>query len=217
MEGSFGGRVGEALGELGRASRNGLFDKRSLGVSRWDNVLERYKYSGTQRLPVRLFGRVFKEPFYYVVERLGGEEMMLVRPLLGSSYREGSVFGFFGFSGFKAYKPGQPILLVEGVADLVYVRRHYPFVLACLTAGVSRSQMFFLRNLTGEVWTAFDSDSAGRKGTRDFGRAWGGLHYSIDCPLKDWGEVYEDSRFWGVTSSLFNYFIESRVKYGKCE
>lgn len=175
---------------------NQLSGKDSLGIPRWDFVVNSYRYSGTVKLPVRVNNVVFHTPFYFVIEKLQIEEMIYIRPIEGEPYRLGDVYGFFGLSTFHGYKKDYPIILVEGIADWAAVKNYYKYVLAVLTSNVSTKQLFFLSNLTDFVVNGFDADAAGVKGAETseskFKRV-GLRSMNLLCPDKDWGKMQESS------------------------
>lgn len=192
----------ESLSDL-----NQLSGKDSLGISRWDYVLNSYKYSGTVKLPVRINGIGFSTPFYFIIEKLQAEEMIFIRPIEGEPYRIGDVYGFFGLSTFKGYKKEYPIILVEGIADWAAIKNHYKYVLAVLTSTVSTKQLFFLSNLTSFVVKGFDADAAGLEGAErsesKFKRV--GLNsMNLICPEKDWGKMLESSYGLEALKEIFD-------------
>lgn len=191
----------------------GLWDKTPLEFKRWNIFLETYKFSGTQRLPIKLFGRIWREPFYYFFEKIGNQELFFVKPIRGEPYREGDVFKFFGFTAFKDWSLDNPIILVEGPADLICMKKFWKHSLCTLTSGVSRAQLFYLMNITNNIWTAFDNDNAGRHATLEFSKIWydigRGQHRSIECPLQDWGKVLEEENVFREAEQLMKFHLEN--------
>lgn len=57
----------------------------------------------------------------------------------------------------------KPILVVEGVGDLLALKPIYPNVVATLTSGLSKTQLSILQLLTNHLILAYDNDEAGNK------------------------------------------------------
>jgi hypothetical protein len=175
-----------------------LFEKDYLGIKRWDNLLKGFHTSGVVKLPVQVFNRVWRTPFYYFIEGLGNQEMMYIKPIKGEPYRQNDVFGFFGMSGFAKYQPEFPIILVEGPADWATIKQVYPFVLCTLTAGVSQRQIYFLNNIThSPVLTMFDNDEPGADAANKFAKEtvrYGMKTQPICYSGKDPGDIWESAR-----------------------
>ena len=186
--------IKEALDTLSK-----VCSKRHLGIKRWDDVIDNYKYSGVVKIPVKLGYRVFQHPFYFVFEKMQDEEMIYFRPVKGEPYRVGEVYGFFGLLHFTNYELGDPIILVEGISDWEAVRRFYPHVLVTLTAGIGQKQLHFISNLTRKVFLGYDSDGAGQRAyqiTQKKLDKVGVKSQALVCPQKDWGKLIESD--WGV-------------------
>lgn len=167
--------------------------KSHLGVKRWDVVLDDIEESGSCCLPVKIGGKVFDKPFYYVYEKLNDQEAMHIRFEDGSEpFRSDDVYGFYGLSKFVDYSFGQPIFLVEGITDWLAVKSIYPFVLATLTAGISPYQYFMLKHLTGDVILGFDKDIAGNAAFNRVVKKYRKLEFTFLMPtMKDYGIMME--------------------------
>jgi hypothetical protein len=175
------------LSELGR--------RRGLGVPRWDHVLSRAPFSGSVVHPVRMAGREFREPFYFVMEKVGGREALHVRPVRGEPWRVADVHGFYGFHAFGDFVRGMPILVVEGISDWAVCSRHYPYVLASLTAWIGHRQAYLLSGLTRTVYIGYDLDEAGAGNSEKCAgtlRRYGITPGRCLPPRDDWGAVWED-------------------------
>lgn len=100
----------------------------------------------------------------------------------------------------------ETIWLVEGAFDLFPIQRHFPGVVATLTARVPESLVRVMRRLVGTVLVGYDTDPAGRSATRSFEKEYGGdfrvhpVYYPmvrfVDSgkPVKDPAELWE---VWG--------------------
>lgn len=78
--------------------------------------------------------------------------------VLGSQTRVPYGLGFLS----KDFKYGDPIFLVEGIADCDTLRGLYPNVLGTLTAGLTVVQFEIVTRLTNKIVLAYDNDQAGR-------------------------------------------------------
>lgn len=87
-----------------------------------------------------------------------------------------------------------PVVIVEGVRDLAWFRKHYPYVIASLTSTVSSDAVRFLCYLGSNFRLAFDADKAGRNGVEK-ALALFSSHRARAIPmlpvLKDWGQYFE--------------------------
>lgn len=100
----------------------------------------------------------------------------------------------------------ESIWLVEGAFDLFPIQRHFPSVVATLTAKVPDSLVQVMRRLVQTVWVGYDMDAAGKAATRQFEREFRGefrvcpvyypvvTAYGADRPVKDPAELWEA---WG--------------------
>jgi len=174
--------------------------KRHLGVIRWDQLLDVYAASGTVTIPVEIGVQVMAEPFYFLFEKVGNNEMLFIRPLKGEQWSIGDAYGFLGFSDFTGFKIGMPVITVEGAADLYTLKRYYRYVLSTNGAKMSVKQQYFLSNITKDVWLGYDNDEAGYTAYLQAKRAlvrWGVSSKRL-MPLdqyKDWGGMGESE--WG--------------------
>lgn len=98
------------------------------------------------------------------------------------------------------------IWLVEGAFDLFPIQRHFPGVVATLTARVPESLVRVMRRMVRQVWVGYDVDAAGRAAAADFTRTHG-RDFRVETvyypqarvlgspnPTKDPGELWEA---WG--------------------
>jgi hypothetical protein len=196
--------IRESMKEISKVSRDTGFD-----IKRWNNVLIQTANSGTVLLPIVLGGRLFREPLYWVCEKIGPKELLRVKPVKGEQWGIGDCYGFFGLSEFDKYEYGKPIILVEGISDWAVIRLFYPWVLCTLGAHVTLRQAWFLRGLTEDVSIGFDPDEAGVKNSRSakLTLATYGIRSSeLNCPISDWGE-YMECGDW--EQSLVDRVIES--------
>lgn len=94
----------------------------------------------------------------------------------------------------KVY-PGCEVILVEGARDcLAVASKTEKIVLACGTAGCSKSQKRWLKRWTSKVFLMYDRDEAGRDATKrdlDYGIKEGISILSVDYPRKDPAELLE--------------------------
>lgn len=169
--------------------------KRDSVLEDWNYILSNYSYSGYINEPCLEMG--IYSVGYYVYEKFGSEYNFIIRYLNGSKIKLQLYYPLFGFSLFSGYS-GDPIILVEGVSDLFYIRSYYPYVLACLTSSLSYEQLFFIKSLTDYVILAFDNDLAGRKGTEiAINRLeYVGVKYNyMFSKFKDWGDYIKNGIF----------------------
>lgn len=68
---------------------------------------------------------------------------------------------------------GGEILLVEGAFDLFPLQRHFPAIVATLTARVPENLIPPLRRLVRRVWVGYDADPAGQAAMKQFARDYG--------------------------------------------
>ena len=170
--------------------------KRPLGIKRWDLLISDLENSGSVKIPMAFGNAHVEGSFYYVLEKVGRQRLVFVRPLQGNRLRFGECFGFYGFSHFQGYRLGNPIVVVEGLADWVVVRKIHPFALVSFHVGLSQYQWHIIRNLTRKLILAFDRDEAGSQSLRQVSDR-GSLLKVKTKPLipvlKDFGEYAESS------------------------
>lgn len=65
----------------------------------------------------------------------------------------------FGWYDFKDFNKGDPVVIAEGVKDVLYLKKFYKYVISPLSCRVSDEFCEFLSNITDKVITAFDNDS----------------------------------------------------------
>ena len=174
---------------------NDLGRQRSLGLKRWDRVLELVRYSATVSLPVKIGNKLFDTPFYIVFEKLFREEAYWIKPVKGDPYSYMNVMGFFGLSDFTGFKYGMQIVLTEGISDWAVWKKYYKYTLSTLGAKISRRQMWMLKCLTTRVGVAFDPDAAGMNSWRKYGdrlEREGITPELLMPPDGDWAEYYDD-------------------------
>jgi hypothetical protein len=170
--------------------------RRKLGIARWDLVLDQYPFSGTVVRPVKLGTRVFREPFYFVVEKVNGHESLRIKPVKGDQWSIGDVYGFFGFHAFEDYVYDMPILVVEGLSDWAVCRQYYKYTLAALSAWVGYRQAFFVSGLTRNLFLGYDLDETGSDNSNrniDTLSRFGMNVGKLIPAQKDWGKMYEDT------------------------
>lgn len=94
----------------------------------------------------------------------------------------------YGLHTFKEFKKGDPIILTEGIHDVEYLNKFYPFVLG-LVGNPSKTKIKFVKALTNSVVFAFDNDDAGNslseKLTKEFI-----FNKRLKPMLKDWGKHF---------------------------
>ena len=169
--------------------------RRYLGIKRWDNVLKRYPFSGTVVIPVKLGYKIMKEPFYFVIEKIGYYECLRVKPVKGEQWGMGDVFGFFGLHDFSDFTYEMPILIVEGISDWGVCKGYYKYVLASLSAHVGYRQAFLLSNLSKNIFIGFDNDETGAKSNQVVKERLNKFDCNVGYqipPLNDWGKMFED-------------------------
>lgn len=110
------------------------------------------------------------------------------------------------------------IYLVEGAFDLFPIQRHFPGVVATLTAKIPENLVPVMRRLVHTVWVGYDADPAGKAATKQIVRELGSEFsvrpvyyppvkaYGSDRPIKDPGELWEA---WG--DDQFGKFIQTLV------
>lgn len=143
--------------------------------------------------------------------------------------KEFSVYGsskktFYGLGMLsKNFKYGDPIILVEGIADRDVISSFYPNTLGCMTSHMSTMQFEILKVLTDKVILGYDNDEAGIKGSKkdswrckQEGIAWRKLHHFHD--FKDAGDLAEslytnDEMLFQQASLYYKNVINSAVKY----
>ncbi len=94
----------------------------------------------------------------YILKALG-KKIYRMYPLQEKIYK------FFGFEDFIDYKKGEPIVLVEGCKDAIYLKQFYPYVLSINTARLNKESMKVISILTNRVILAYDNDDAGHYNT----------------------------------------------------
>ena len=167
--------------------------KKPLGVTRWDEFIKLYPFSGTVRVPMKVGNRVFGVPFYFAVEKVNNMESLRVKPLEGDQYSINDIYGFFGFHNFGDFHYGLPIMVVEGLSDWGFCKKYHSYTLASLSAWLSYRQIHFISNLTNVVILGFDNDEVGSthsertvESLRD-----AGVHtIRVAPPRKDWGAAF---------------------------
>lgn len=71
----------------------------------------------------------------------------------------------FGWHSFTNFKKGDPIVVVESAKCQLYLSQFYPFVLACLTDGLSEEGYALVSSVTDKVVIGLNNDVEGRKQT----------------------------------------------------
>lgn len=97
----------------------------------------------------------------------------------------------FGWEDFQIFKKGKPIVIVEGVKDCLYLKRFYPFVLACLTSRLAEEMLKVVGELTDKVVLAVDNDEEGQRATKWMKEKFlqNKVRVVVCSPLKkDWAE-----------------------------
>lgn len=67
----------------------------------------------------------------------------------------------------------ESVFLVEGVYDLFPLHRHYPAIVATMTAKVTDNFLRLLRRMVRRLWLGYDMDKQGRKVSYEFAREHG--------------------------------------------
>ena len=176
---------------------------REFGVKRWDGLIKYYPYSGVVVLPVRIKYFDFINPFYFVFEKIGNQEMVFIKSMDDNlqPFRLGDVYGFFGFKGFKGFNIGDPIFIVESLSDWWVVRKYlYKYVLVSFTAGLSWKQVYFLSHITSKLFVGFDNDKAGNKAVDRVKERFRKINSNVSIEKvtlvkKDWGSFIEDEDY----------------------
>jgi hypothetical protein len=185
--------------------------RRKLGIRRWDNVLDMYPFSGTVVIPVKIGTRVFREPFYFVIEKVNDKESLRIKPVKGDQWSMGDCYGFFGLHAFDDYVLDMPILVVEGLSDWVACRKYYKYVLASLSAWVGYRQAFFLNGLSGNIFLGYDQDKTGatnKERNKELLNRLGSKVGIIHPAQKDWGKMFEDEFGSIMLERTMNKFVE---------
>jgi hypothetical protein len=168
--------------------------RRKLGIPRWDNVLDMYPYSGTVVIPVKIGARVFKEPFYFVIEKVNDRESLRIKPVKGDQWSLGDVYGFFGLYDFFDYTLDMPILVVEGLSDWAAVKPYYKYTLSSLSAWVGYRQCFFISGISSNIFLGYDLDETGDKNKNRNSETLNKMGANVGFlqpPQKDWGHMFE--------------------------
>lgn len=201
------GQIIEALGKIEQ-----LGSRNKFGIKRWDNVLDTYPFSGTVVMPVKLGFRLFRDPFYFAIEKVNDKESIRVKPVKGDQWSMGDVYGFFGLHDFKDYVYGMPILIVEGYSDWAVWKKYYRYVLAAGSAWISRRQAYFLSGLTNNAFIGFDLDETGDtnkvKVKKMLNSEFGMNVAFVVPPKKDWGSMFEDEWACGMLEQIGVQFID---------
>ena len=108
--------------------------------------------------------------------------------------RAGTMPLLFGFHAFGNFEKGQPIVIVEGAKDAIRLQQYYPYVLACLTSGLSQRSTHFLSQLTSKFVLGLDNDASGKRQTTKLRKALKNLGMNVETisvtsPAKDWGDI----------------------------
>jgi len=185
--------------------------RRKLGIPRWDNVLDMYPFSGTVVVPVKLGSRVFREPFYFVVEKVNGHESLRVKPVNGDQWSLGEVYGFFGLHAFGDFVYEMPILIVEGISDWAVCKKYYKYVLASLSAWVGYRQAFFLSGISTNIFLGYDNDETGSTNRNTNKELLNKLGCTVAYHIpsqKDWGKLFENEFGRVLLDKTMTNFIE---------
>ena len=185
--------------------------RRKLGIERWDNVLDMYPFSGTVVLPVKIAGRVFREPFYFVVEKVNNHESLRIKPVKGDQWSIGDVYGFFGLYDFGDFTFDMPILVVEGISDWAVCKKYYKYVVSSLSAWVGYRQAFFLSNISSSIFLGYDNDETGSENRKRNAKLLTKLGCSVMHqipPQGDWGKLVESDFGRMLLDKSMGNFIE---------
>lgn len=195
---------------------NMVGSRKKLGIPRWDNILDIYPFSGTVGVPIQVGHRVFSVPFYFLLEKINGQESLRVKPLEGDQYSIGAPYGFFGLHAFEDYQYGLPIMLVEGVSDWGVCKKSYKYTLSTLTASVSQRQAFFISNMTNMVILGYDLDDAGTNDkSAKLLRSLGVKVLEVHPPRKDWGAAFDSDYSMERTQEVLDSVVEKINKVSK--
>lgn len=189
--------------------------RRKLGISRWDNVLDTYPFSGTVVLPVKIGNRVFRDPFYFVVEKVNNRESLRIKPVKGDQWSLGEVYGFFGLYDFGDFVYDMPILVVEGISDWAVCKPYYKYTVAALSAWVGYRQAFFLSSISKNIFLGYDNDETGSTNsvrTMDLLKKFGCFPHKNIPAKKDWGSMFEDPFGKKLVGLAMNNFLADANK-----
>lgn len=183
--------VREALESISKVAT-----RQRLGIKRWDNVIDRYKFSGTVTIPIKLGKRIrsFSDPFYFVFEKVNDHESLRIRTVDGEQWSSGDVYGFFGLHNFGDFTLDKPILIVEGISDWAAVNEYYKYTVASLSAWLGYRQLFFINGLSRLTFIGWDADATGNTNTKKSLTKLEGLGSIVKrfTPAeKDWGNMIE--------------------------
>ena len=133
-------------------------------------------------------------------------------------YKEESVLFGLGQAMPHVWRT-EGIWLVEGAFDLFPIQRHFPGVVATLTARVPENLVRVMRRMVRHVWVGYDMDAAGRSAAADFARGYSGdfrvetVYYpqahvlGSTLPTKDPGDLWEA---WG--DEQLGRFVQSVIR-----
>jgi 5S rRNA maturation endonuclease (ribonuclease M5) len=117
------------------------------------------------------------------------------------------LFGLDSFGDFRARAPktspfnDQPIILVEGVKDALYIKKFYPYTLALLTNYASEHTCELISMLSRQIIISMDRDRFGVLATKKLSKKFIELGttavelYQPNVGNKDWGSGFSDTRF----------------------
>lgn len=116
----------------------------------------------------------------------------------------------FGFHGFQNFKRGNPLVLVEGAKEQLYVGQFYPYVLALLTSGVSEELLQVLTALTDRFVLGLDNDESGRRQSaflkKELMRRKKQV-VEVTPTKKDWGQYFGSPGLVGLAKAQFSQVL----------
>lgn len=148
-----------------------------------------------------------------IKDRLGNAVGIVGRSVEAKEFKsfiteEAKYTGFF-FGLFQAlpyiYRE-KKVFVVEGPFDLFALKKILPNVVATLTSGISENQYNLIKRYCDIIITVFDSDSAGKHGTKDASK-YGSVH-SIDLKYKDPAKALEILKI-----DKFKDYIRKRITF----
>jgi hypothetical protein len=162
-----------------------------------DVVLKKFLVKTSQCYIIPLFG-LFGEIFGYTLRSAKNKDFHIVM--------ENKKYPLcFGLETLKNFKYNSPILLAEGVKDIMTLRKLYPYSIAYLTSEPYDKLMEYLKNITNKIIFFPDSDVAGRKFIYDkdlkikyqnynkyyipFGKDLGQFWDNMDNKYLDWARI----------------------------
>lgn len=113
----------------------------------------------------------------------------------------------YGFDNFENYNDDKVVFLVEGIKDVLAVRKFYPFCLAYMTSFISKKSFNILENLflKSNIIVITDSDSVGYEQGLRIKKKYGLNVYN--APLKDLGCYFDGEKEKVIVEMFINKII----------